>query len=282
MKFNAVIFILLISVFASFAQADVQKVVDIEHAFAKFAEENGTKAAFLEFSSSDALLFLPEKTNAKEHWNSRSPGAGLLRWAPNYADISANGIFGYTTGNWEFRPKGRGDEPSDFGEFITIWLRQPDGKYKFVVDIGITHKKPERYLTDWVTAIEKQKDLNEKNSSAGDNANGFFTAMSEKGSAKAYEMYAVDDVRAFREDMSPIVGKKALVSMLKSEKAKFVMPKRSSFFGSADLAYNINTYARNVEGKAVERGNVMQIWKLIGGRWKIVLDVYKPVPSLKN
>lgn len=282
MKFIAGIFIVLISIFAASAQADVQKIVDTEHAFAKFAEENGTKAAFLEFSASDALLFLPEKVNAKEHWNSRGPGNGLLSWAPNYADMSANGILGYTTGNWEFRAKGKGDEPGAFGEFITVWLRQPDGKYKFVIDIGVGHKKPEKYSSDCVTAANKQKDLNEKNSSAGDNANGFFTAMTEKGIAKAYEMYAVDDVRAFREDMAPIVGKKALVSMLKSEKATFVMPKRSSFFGSADLAYNTNTYTKMIDGKAVERGNVMHIWKLINGHWRIVLDIFKPVPPAKN
>ncbi|MEQ1603619.1 MAG: hypothetical protein ABL999_02000 [Pyrinomonadaceae bacterium] len=282
MNFIVGILIVLISVFAASAQADVQKIVDTEHGFAKFAEENGTKAAFLEFITSDGLLFLPDKVNGKEYWSGRGPSTGLLSWAPNYADISANGILGYTTGNWEYRPKGKGDEPTGFGEFITVWLRQPDGKYKFVVDIGVGHKKPEKYSTDWVTAADKRKDLNEKNSSAGDNANGFFTAMTEKGIGKAYEMYAVDDVRAFREEMAPIIGKKALISLVKGEKTTYSIAKRSSFFGSADLAYNTNTYTKTADGKIVERGNLMQIWKLVNGRWRIVLDIFKPVPLPKK
>lgn len=279
MKFIPAFLITLASTFAVFAQTDVQKIVDTEHAFAKFAEENGTKAAFLAFSANDALLFLPDKVNAKEHWNSRGPSAGLLSWAPNYADVSANGILGYTTGNWEYRPKGKGDEPNGFGEFITVWLRQPDGKYKFVIDIGVGHKKPEKYSTDWVTAADKGKDLNEKNSSAADNANGFFAAMTEKGIAKAYDIYATEDVRAFREGMAPIIGKKALVSMAKGEKATVTMPKRSTFFGSADLAYSTSTYSKAVDGKTVERGNLMQIWKLVNGHWRIVLDIFKPVSA---
>ncbi len=282
MKFLARFPVVLAFTFAAFAQADVQRIVDTEHAFAKFAEENGTKAAFLEFAANDAILFLPDKVNAKEHWNSRATSTGLLSWAPNYADISANGILGYTTGHWEFRPKGKGDEPAGFGEFITIWLRQPDAKYKFVVDIGVGHKKPDKYSANWVTAADPGKDLNEKNSSAADNAGGFFMAITENGLAKAYEMYAVDEVRAFREDMMPILGKKALVSLMKSEKATYSMPKCSSFFGSADLAYNTNTYSKTVAGKTVESGNVMQIWKLINGRWRIVLDIFKPVPPAKN
>ena len=60
------------------------------------------------------------------------------------------------------------------------------------------------------------------------------------------------------------------------------MPKRSSFFGATDLAYNTNTYTKMVDGKAVETGNVMQIWKLVNGRWRIVLDIFKPVPKAKN
>ena len=282
MKFITCIFAVLISVFAALAQADVKKIVDTEHTFAQFAEENGTKAAFLEFIASDGLLFLPDKVNGREYWNGRGPSTGLLSWAPNYADISANGILGYTTGNWEFRPKGKTDEPAGFGEFITIWLRQPDGKYKFVVDIGVGHKKPDKYSTDWVTAADSRKDLNEKNSSAADNAGGFFMAITENGLAKAYEMYAVDEVRAFRDDMPPVIGKKALVSLMKSEKATYSVPKRSAFFGSADLAYNTNTYTKTVAGKTVERGNLMQIWKLINGRWRIVLDIFKPVPPAKS
>lgn len=274
----AVIFV-LVAIIPMHGQSDLQKVVDTEREFAKFASEKGTKAAFLEFSAADGLLFVPDRVNAKEHWNKREASVALLSWHPNYADVSANGLLGYTTGNWEFRPKGKDDTSTAFGEFITVWLRHPDGRYRFVVDIGVSHAKPDKYSTDWVTTADKTKDLNEKNSSAGDNANGFYTTMTEQGIAKAYAAYAVDDLRSFREDKAPILGKKQLISLMKSEKGTFSIPKLSSFFGSADLAYSVNTYTKSVDGRIVEKGNTMQIWKLVKGRWRIVLDIFKPVPQ---
>ena len=269
---------ILIGLVTVSAQGDLQKLVDAEHSFAQMAAEKGSKVAFLANMADDAVVFEPDKTNAKAAWTSRRDGAvSLLSWAPNYADISSNGMLGYTTGNWEFRAKGKDDLPSAFGEFITVWLRYPDGKYKFVIDIGVGHSKPDKYLTAWVTSPIKIKDTNEKNSSAADNANSFYSTMIEKGIGKAYDEFAVDDLRAYREDKAPILGKKALISLLKSEKATFTVARRSVFFGSADLAYTTNTYSKTVGGKVVEKGNTMQIWKLIAGRWRIVLDIFKPV-----
>ena len=39
----------------------------------------------------------------------------------------------------------------------------------------------------------------------------------------------------------------------------------------------LNTQTK--EDKSVEKGNYMQIWKFIDGRWQIVLDIFKPVPA---
>jgi len=260
-----------------YAQSDLQKLVDTEHAFAQMAAEKGTKAAFQANFTDDAQVFNPDKVNAKEFWANRAANASLLSWAPNYADISANGIMGYTTGNWEFRPKGKDGTPTAFGDFITVWVRQPGGTYKFVIDIGVSHAKPEKYSTEWVTSPLKVKDQNEKGSSAADAANGFYSAIADEGLAKAYEKYGAEDMRAYREDKQPLLGRKNIVSLVKGEKASFALPKRSSFFGSADIAYNTNMYTKTVDGKVVEKGNTMQIWKLIGGRWRIVLDIFKPV-----
>src|SRR5213079_468364 len=86
---------------STFAQSDLQKLVDTEHAFAAMAAEKGIPPAFLAFMTSDALAFVPDQTTAKEYYGARKINASLLSWAPNYADVSANGLMGYTTGNWE-------------------------------------------------------------------------------------------------------------------------------------------------------------------------------------
>src|SRR5687768_1658966 len=88
-------------------QGALEKVIETERAFATQSAAKGTKHAFLEYLADDGLLFLPDRVNGKSYWNARGESQGFLSWAPNYADVSANGIVGYTTGNWEYREKGK-------------------------------------------------------------------------------------------------------------------------------------------------------------------------------
>jgi hypothetical protein len=278
---KALILSSLLVVFAActFGQTDLQKVVDAEHAFAAYAAEHDIKSAFLEYLAPDGVLFLPDKINGREHWSAREKSSGLLSWAPNYADVSSNGLLGYTTGNWEFRPKGKDDPPIAFGDFITVWLRQSDRKYKFVVDIGVGHAKPEKYSIEWTSPADKSQDPNTKNLSAADVANGFLDIATNQTLKKAYEAYASSDIRMYREDKLPFLGKKAAVKQAGSEKGELTLARKSSFFGAADLSYATSTYKRTLNGKIVEKGNYMQIWKLKNDKWMIVLDIFKPVPE---
>ena len=260
------------------ANPDLEKMVATEQRFAERAAETSTKEAFLEFAAKDGVLFLPDRINAIEYWKGRGPSTGFLSWAPNYADISANGLMGYTTGNWEFRPKGADGVPEGFGEFITVWLRQPDGNYRFVVDIGVAHERPKVFSSSLANTHLISRDANADRRSAADSANAFYASIYSAGLAKAYENFATSDVRGFREGMMPVIGRKDLVSVVKKEKARYDLAKRSSFFETADLAYNTNTYRKFLDGKIVEKGNTLQIWKLIDKKWRLVLDVFKPVP----
>jgi len=257
------------------AQSDLQKLVDTERAFAQLAADKDTRTAFLANMSDDALIFNPDQTKAKPFWEARTANKGLLSWAPNFADISSKGILGYTTGNWEYRAKGKDDAPTGFGDFITIWLRQPDGKYKFVIDIGVGHPKPEKYSTEWSTSTSSgQKDISRPTADA---AIEFYKLAAAKGVARAYEKFADENIRSYREDRFPILGKKSVIKMLKSDKAEYSFAKRSSTFSSEDISYNLNNYTKTIDGKVVEKGTFLQIWKFYGGKWHIVLDIFKPV-----
>jgi ketosteroid isomerase-like protein len=280
MKLWISLLILAVSATIAVAQTDFDKLVDTERSFAKTAGDRGSKAAFLEFMAPDAVVFVPDKTTARLYWQGRPESDAFLLWAPNYADISANGILGYTTGNWEYRPKGKADEPTAFGEFVTVWLRQPSGQFRWVVDIGIGHSSLGKYRTDLTPppASGPAPGL----TSAAEYANGFFNMAAIQGLKKAYERYAADDVRCFREDLPPGQGKKMLVSLADKSKENVTFAKRSMFFETADLAYVTNTYQTNNNGTTVEKGNSMQVWKFRNGRWQIVLDILKKLPEKQS
>ncbi len=264
--------------FECFAQTDLQKLVDTEHAFAQLAADKDTRTAFLANMTGDAVVFNPEQTSAKPYWEARTANKSLLSWAPNFADISSNGILGYTTGNWEWRAKGKDDTPSAFGDFITLWLRQPDGKYKFVVDIGVGHPQPAKYSTEWTTSKADTSGKNTNLKPTGDAAAEFYQLATAKGVAKAYEKYADENIRSYREEKMPILGKSEVLKLLKADKAEFKFAKRSTTLASENLAYTLNAYTRTLNNKIVEKGNFLQIWKFYAGKWHIVLDIFKPVP----
>ena len=273
--------LLVFNASALWAQADLDKLVATERAFAKAAQNKGTRAAFLEFMAGDGVVFVPAKTGAKTFWTARPESTSALIWAPNYGDISANGILGYTTGNWEFRAKGRSDGPSAFGNFVTVWLRQPSGEFRWVIDIGVSHAKPEKY-SEQFTPPKSTGAGNPKHISAADSANGFYEMVAKQGIQKAYAAFADEDVRFFRENEMPSVGKKRLIDRIKRDKGIVAIPKRNIFFESADIAYVNDSYVFTPTSGSPVTGNFLQIWKLIDGRWKIVLDIFKPVPQNLN
>src|SRR5580765_7016673 len=138
---------LLTSPFVSAQKESVRKqnrraLAQMERDFAKAAATKGTRDAFLEFLADDGVLFQPGPVNGKKFWTERQPRKGLLSWEPIFADVSRAGDLGYTTGPWEFRPNGADDQPVAFGQYFTIWKKQSDGSWKFVLDRGVGSEKP--------------------------------------------------------------------------------------------------------------------------------------------
>jgi ketosteroid isomerase-like protein len=279
MKTITAIALALLMVLSVPAQSDLQKLVDTEKAFAAYAAEKNTKQAFLEFLADDGVVFNPDRRNGKEFWRARQENASLLSWYPAVADISSSGLIGYTTGPWEYRPKGKTDNPAAFGQYSTIWQKQPNGEFKAVLDLGVTHAKPESQQPTWTAPASIKRDANKNNSYAGDYAAQFFALMREDSIEKAYKTFAADDVRLLRGGKFPIIGKKAALAELKKDRSHIEISRRISFFGSGDLAYVTNPYKRVENDNVIESGNFMQVWKLRDGRWQIVLDVFNPLPK---
>lgn len=279
MKILMIAVFILSLVLSAAAQNDLQKLVDTEKAFAEYAAERSTKQAFLEFLADDGIVFNPDRQNGKEVWRARTENGSLLSWYPVVADISSSGLIGYTTGPWEYRPKGKADAPAAFGQYSTVWQKQQNGEFKAVLDIGVAHDKNAAREAPWTAPPDVKRDKNEKGSYAGDTAALFYSMMREGSDEKAYKTFAADDIRMLRNGKLPISGKKAVLGEVKKDRSKLEIARRISFFGSGDMAYVTNTYTRTDKDNKVEKGNFMQVWKLRDGRWQIVLDVFNPLPK---
>jgi ketosteroid isomerase-like protein len=118
------------------------EVAAMEDAFCAMAKEKGQLAAFSYFAAPD-VAFLdtdPRKFRGpaavRERMGEDRPGVALT-WSAYFTDVSDDGALGYNYGRYEFRGPGpAGKEIVRGGWFLTIWKRQPDGSWKYVMDNG--------------------------------------------------------------------------------------------------------------------------------------------------
>lgn len=108
--------------------ADPGAVIAAEVAFAQLAERKGQWAAFRETATKDAVMFVPQMTYAQDWLKGRANPSQPLKWQPHQVWSSCDGTLAVTRGAWQ-----QGDKA---GYFTTVWQRQKNGRYKWVLDQG--------------------------------------------------------------------------------------------------------------------------------------------------
>ena len=272
----AVVLMLFLSALVH-GQSALQEMVKTEQAFSKTAEEKNTHDAFLAFIADDGLLFRPGAVNGKkwllEHPAPPTEKKPLLAWQPSFAGMSASGDMGFTTGPWEFKADIKDEKPSGYGHFVTVWKKQADGTWKFVVDLGVGHPQSGGPQTLWQPA-----DTNTKTSfKAVDTAKALQALLTrDRGYATdKFSDYASPEVRLYRPGNFPYIGRQAASEALAKTKGKIVwQPIGGDVSRAGDLGYTHGTYEVTDDGKKVtEHGSYVRIWKKEDGAWRIVMDV---------
>ncbi len=263
---------------------DLQKLVETEQQFAKTAAEKGTRSAFLEFLADDGIIFNPTEMNGKLIWKNRPESPALLSWNPAWADISSDGKLGYTTGGWEFRPKGKTDQPTAFGEYMTIWQKQADGTFKAVLDIGIGHPSSNLSSAAWKSPTDAGTGA--KSVKSGVTNATLNSIFSNRSMANGYFNYLADDAVVLRDGSLPLVGKQNAFFALEKLDKEFPPSAFLNFNANlskiyGNLMYVWGEYKLNHKDGTVKRWNFVQIWKNRSGKWLIVLDIFNPIPEKK-
>ena len=284
-------------------KSHLHSMVDTERAFAKASEEKGTRESFLMFIADNGILFRPTAVLGKK-WLQENPSPPsdkrpVLAWQPIFADMAAAGDMGYTFGPWEFKQDIKDQKPVAFGHFATIWKKQSDGKWKFAIDLGISHPQSAMPSVSWeppppaAKLVPHAPDVPVTVSrEALLNRDREFSQLSAKsGAFAAFEAYAADDVRLFRNEHLPFVGRSAIAAALRSATPGGVranagvvtwQPLFADASRSGDLGYTHGTYEVKNDGVLTAKGNYMRFWKKLDGAWKIVLDVADPLPLEKK
>jgi ketosteroid isomerase-like protein len=118
----------------------------MEDDFCVMAREKGIFAAFEYFAAPDVAFVDtdPRKFRGlaavRERMGPDQPGVSVI-WSAMFTDVSDDGTLGYNWGRYEWRSPGPDDkERVRTGFFLTIWKRQPDGTWRYVMDNGAPDK----------------------------------------------------------------------------------------------------------------------------------------------
>jgi hypothetical protein len=109
--------------------ANPSAVIGAEVAFNQLAQEKGQWTAFRATAAKDAIMFVPQRVNARSWLNNKPNPPVAVKWQPHQVWMSCDGSYAVTRGAWQ--------RPKSVGWFTTVWQRQPKGNvYQWVLDTG--------------------------------------------------------------------------------------------------------------------------------------------------
>jgi ketosteroid isomerase-like protein len=266
------------------SKADVMTLVEAERSFARFAEASGTRAAFLEFLTDEAVIFRPRPVNAHDWYTENTQDSGLLSWEPVYAEISSSGELGYTTGPWEFRRYAEDAEAASYGHYVSIWRKQADGSWRVILDLGNVYDRPvteAQKLETRVTAgglgpvdPAKEREVLLATESV------FSDESAKGGLIPSYMAYTTEDIRFYRVGAPPVKGQTPTRNALKGIHGVLTWKALDAGVSAAgDLGYTYGTmeYRDKDSGELIDTSSYMRIWRIeSGGRWSVALDIVLP------
>ena len=112
---------------------------EAEHNFARASVMYGRNEAFVQNFADESVIFADKwLTNGKQFWEQLKASPIVLKWEPEFMDISESRDFGISTGPWDLQEYRPYTSPIATGYFLTVWKRQAGGVWKVILDAGST------------------------------------------------------------------------------------------------------------------------------------------------
>lgn len=267
---------------AALAQSPHDAVVAAEVAFAAQATQTSTEAAFLANSAPAGLVTENGKlANAQEVWSARPSRPGSkLTWYPVLADAAQSGDMGYTTGPWTMLQNNR---PVSAGEYVTVWRKQMDGRWKFAVDMSIERIgiAPAQVAT---VARPRLPAAVATPSAAPSNivleVDSKFAAAELMKPGATYQQYLSAEARLYRSGLSMMQGAAASANMKAIDGGYLFVATTGYLAAAGDLGYVVGSFRRPASANhPEENGSYLRIWRREAeASWRIVLEMFNFVP----
>lgn len=267
----------------------VLSLVNADKEFALALQEDGIRKAYTRFLDRESLVFTPDAVNGPDHYRKQeADSAGLFRF-PAWAEISDDGLLGYTTGPFEFRDHITDENPSATGHYVSIWRRKSyRDNWEIILDISVNH-----------AGAAAMRTINYKQRISGDipitpayelvkskqillDSDELFNVSMKAGRLEfGYKEFFDDSVQLYRENYPPMLGREKAMKHLLQMKGKYAYTTGDGYLSLVrDIAYTFGKgyYYENIRTSRFDQHfNYVRIWrKDKKGLWKVILDIEKP------
>jgi ketosteroid isomerase-like protein len=120
---------------------------ETDKAFCKMALEKGYGPAFVQYADTNVVEFGDgtqpiQGIEAFRKSKSTVPGPDKLQlsWEVTKEEVAASGDLAYTWGHWKMHTAK--PDTTYYGVYVTVWKKQADGSWKYVLDGGNNTPKP--------------------------------------------------------------------------------------------------------------------------------------------
>ncbi len=119
--------------------AEQETLMETDRDFSKMSVDKGMKNAFLEYIDSNGVLLRPNKmpiigAQAIDYLIQINDTSYKFNWEPQKAVVAKSADLGYTYGLYAIHPSLQ--DTVIYGTYVSIWKKQEDGSWKFVLDTG--------------------------------------------------------------------------------------------------------------------------------------------------
>ena len=238
------------------------------------AQASGPKSA--EPTSSVATYPVP----AGSHPHDVAPAADGGVWYT----AQASGELGWLTGPSTFIDRTDPKAPPHYGNYLSVWRRQPGGAWRVFIDVGVDapepvqfppgltrlpfgprYTGPEEKTAPAASLLSADRALNDRIATAG--------------AADAYAAVMTDASRLHRRGFMPSIGRSAAQKWMAQHATSMTASTGAADAArSADLGYSYGTY--QVSGTKPENGAYVRVWtRDAAGKWFVVADVTQRIPN---
>jgi ketosteroid isomerase-like protein len=252
------------------SRAAAEPVIAVERAFAARHQQVSVKKSFLEYAAPDGVMVTPGGVrNAREFiatWPN-DDDTGFIKWWPNFAGIARSGDLGFTTGPASF------DGGKRFTNYFTIWKKQPDGSWKWAIDLGTRKGVAPAGGPDEPVAVVPVSGASAKPAAAWAELLALDTelGLASGRAAIALAPRFAPEARAIGWDDSPAIGAAAIAASLAKRPPIAMKPEGGGVSAAGDLGWTYG-FASWTEGGQAKRGPYLRAWQRRAGGWMILVD----------